>query len=604
MAVDMSVPYNETPDVDSEFASMRDSFYILMNLNQYKMKPVISMTREAEGLLRIALFSTSLQPISRKKSLSQIRYRLAQELRSNRRRGVVPIFISTLWFVFALGISVEAAFGDVGSNLQAHTLAMGLFISWLPILILCSILDRNPVASDDIQRKLNKFVDVVCDSLLDVETRHDFITSFRDMPEAQRMAYWVDKVAAKASVIKGDYFCGFSGQARTRFHYGAAYAILTDIEKTYIAERGRGWLSNAREARAALVLGQVDRGFTWFDGRQLWQVGAAIFLVGGTSAGAFILSYNTPTVGLGCRTGGYMIFFVIALVLMVTEILTWWLTSPLRKQDLFHTHLETYSQRLEQNGQQRPKHTSFPGLAASKCVLSYLLSTIEEVVLSAATVAIRLIPSKRKKCKLEKVQLQIRDHFATLQNLTTRSWFQRAFFTPLECFNMIWACYLIFAQTVGAFNNCACMTSSWGSIGGYLDFTQFNVADSPLVVKYWIQGTVITCVIMSLGMSYIVLEWLIQAHLSTEDYKDAMAGLRRVRRFRRATHWVRYPSSLLVHAINNIMSACRLRHSSESKVLVWTKESHYQPTVGQSVMQLAHNAQHLPFHRMNERPRN
>lgn len=276
----MSVPYNETPDVDSEFASMRDSFYILMNLNQYKMKPVISMTREAEGLLRIALFSTSLQPISRKKSLSQMRYRLAQELRSNRRRGVVPIFISTLWFVFALGISVEAgmfilvsmtnlylssvvAFGDVGSNLQAHTLAMGLFISWLPILILCSILDRNPVASDDIQRKLNKFVDVVCDSLLDVETRHDFITSFRDMPEAQRMAYWVDKVAAKASVIKGDYFCGFSGQARTRFHYGAAYAILTDIEKTYIAERGRGWLSNAREARAALVLGQVDRGFTW-----------------------------------------------------------------------------------------------------------------------------------------------------------------------------------------------------------------------------------------------------------------------------------------------------------------------------------------------------
>jgi hypothetical protein len=104
----MSVPYNETPDKDSEFASMRDSFYLLMNLNQYKMKPVISMTREAEGLLRIVLFSKELKLVGRKKTLSHMRYRLAQDLRSNRRRGVVPIFISTLWFILALGISIEA----------------------------------------------------------------------------------------------------------------------------------------------------------------------------------------------------------------------------------------------------------------------------------------------------------------------------------------------------------------------------------------------------------------------------------------------------------------------------------------------------------------
>jgi hypothetical protein len=140
---------------------------------------------------------------------------------------------------------------------------MGLFISWLPILVLCSILDRNPVASDDIERKLNKLVDIVCASLLDTDTRSAFIASFRDMPEAQRMAYWVEKIATKADVIKGEYFCGFSGQARTRFHYGAAYAILTDVEKAYVAERGRGWLKDPREARAALVLGQVDHGFTW-----------------------------------------------------------------------------------------------------------------------------------------------------------------------------------------------------------------------------------------------------------------------------------------------------------------------------------------------------
>jgi hypothetical protein len=155
------------------------------------------------------------------------------------------------------------AFNNIGSNLQAHNLAMGLFISWLPLLILCSILDRNPVASDDIQRKLNKLVDLVCDSLLDESIRTAYFASFGDMPQAQQMAWWVDKIANKAGAIKGKYFCGFAGQARTRFHYGAAYAVLCDVERSFIAERGRDWLRDSKEARAALVLGQVDRGFTW-----------------------------------------------------------------------------------------------------------------------------------------------------------------------------------------------------------------------------------------------------------------------------------------------------------------------------------------------------
>jgi hypothetical protein len=113
----MSVPYDETPDAESEFASIRDSFYILMNLNQYKMKPVISMSREAEGLLRIVLFSKELKLIGKRKPLSEMRYRLAQDLRSNRPRGVVPIFISTLWFILALGISIEAGMSLLYLNL-------------------------------------------------------------------------------------------------------------------------------------------------------------------------------------------------------------------------------------------------------------------------------------------------------------------------------------------------------------------------------------------------------------------------------------------------------------------------------------------------------
>lgn len=34
----------------------------------------------------------------------------------------------------------------------------------------------------------------------------------------------------------------------------------------------------------------------------------------------------TPTVGLGCRSGGYVVYLIIAAALLLTEILIWWLT--------------------------------------------------------------------------------------------------------------------------------------------------------------------------------------------------------------------------------------------------------------------------------------
>ncbi|KAJ8106810.1 hypothetical protein OPT61_g9296 [Boeremia exigua] len=595
--VDMAVPYDSTPDQHSEFASIRDSFYILMNLNQYKMKPVISMTREAEGLLRIALFSKELKLIGTHKTLSQKRLKLAHDLRSNRRKGVVPIFLSTLWFILALGISIEAAFGDLGSNLQAHNLAMGLFISWLPIIILCSILDRNPVASDDIQRKLSNLVDLVCDSLLDHDTRTEYIASFADLPQAQHMAYWVEKIAAKAEFIKGDYFHGFAGQARTRFHYGAAYAILIDIEKAYITEHGRNWFGDAREARAALVLGQVDQGCTWFDGRQLWTVLASVVLVGGTSVGGFVLSFNTPTVGLGCRTGGYVIFFVIALVLLIAEIAVWWLTSPLRDQDQFHANFEEYAARTR--SRRKSVCAKPPALASSRPMFNRFLEAVETLLLQTMVVLLRLTPAKHRTQRTTSVEAAIRAHFFTLRGLTARNWLQRAFFTPLEFANLVWACYLLAAQTIGAFNNCACMTSIWGGFGGYLDFTQLNVANSTVVEQYWIIGTILTCSVMGLGMSYIVLEWLLQAHLSTEDYDDAMIGLRRVRKFRFATLWIRYPLDMFVRLVTHGLNVFHVRGIKDRRVMLWTKATTFRPSVEHAVVRIATDAQRLPFQETN-----
>ena len=89
----------------------------------------------AEKLLRIALFSDEL-PMTTEFSLTDRRKKLAGTIRAFRKKGVIPVFVSTLWFLLALAISIQAAFDSRGSNQQAHDLALGLLLAFLPIFIL------------------------------------------------------------------------------------------------------------------------------------------------------------------------------------------------------------------------------------------------------------------------------------------------------------------------------------------------------------------------------------------------------------------------------------------------------------------------------------
>ncbi|KAF2093584.1 hypothetical protein NA57DRAFT_47952, partial [Rhizodiscina lignyota] len=463
LMVDMSVPYNAYPLCEeSHFASMRDSMYILMNMNQYTMKP-IAMKKEAEGLLRIVLFSKDLRLKDTSSSLREVRRSLARSLRNGRRKGVVPVFISTMWFLFSLAISIQGAFDLIGSNPTAHDLALGLLLSWLPVLILSCIVDRNPIAADDIRMKLNNLIDHVCVSLQDPHIREEFFQSFEHRPEAEKMRNWVVRINRVTDFIRGSFFIDFAGQGRIRWHYGCAHPILCDIEASYVAARGRNWLENEEEARNNLVLGSVDEGLLWFDFRELWQITAAIATVSCTILGAFILSYFTPTVGLGCRSGGYLIFAIIAFFVLIGELLIWWLTDEQQQQFLKHW---------------------------------------------------------------------LQSHVDTLHELTFRQW-ANGFLLFLETFNTAWIIYIVLSQTFGAFVTCDCQCSIWSKIGGYMDLSQWDFTHVPSVTTYWRLGTILSTVVMGIGMIYIVIEWCIQSHLSTTNYEESLRGLRLTRRFRR-----------------------------------------------------------------------
>ncbi|KAL8788935.1 MAG: hypothetical protein Q9195_007050 [Heterodermia aff. obscurata] len=305
----MATKFEDFPGEDSEFSFMRDSLFILCVMNQYSVKPELPPI-EAERLLRLALFSNMLQlPHAEdgEKDLLRRRTKLARDLREGRKKGVVPVFVSFLWFVFALALSIQLAFGSIGNNQTAHNLAIGFLSGWLPIMVLASTVDRNAVSADSIQAKLNTLLSNVRLALLDEATMNTYMQVTKTGPEDFT---WCNGLL-DADVFDGNYFTDFSGQGRRHWHYGVAHPLLAGIESKFMADYGRDWLNEGYAARLAIVVGSRNvNGLKMFDARMVWQILASIFIVGGSAGGAFVISYYTPTVGLGCRTVELIVWYL------------------------------------------------------------------------------------------------------------------------------------------------------------------------------------------------------------------------------------------------------------------------------------------------------
>ncbi|MCJ1346023.1 hypothetical protein MMC31_004234, partial [Peltigera leucophlebia] len=448
LMVDMATKYEHIPGLydevspgqRSQFSQIRDSMYILSVMNQYEIKRRMPSI-EAEKLLRVALFSDSLKLTADENTsgLIQKRYELATLIRKGRKKGVVPVFISLLWFIFSLALSIQQAYGDLGANRTAHNMALGCLLSWLPVLILTGIVDRNPVAADSILLELNSFLDEVRSALLDVDLRAAYI---QDTSKHQDDFAWTTALDSE-DYFHQDFFTEFSGQGRLRWHYGVAQPIIASIEGSFMAAAGRNWLKDAELARTKMILGPEKKfGLRWFDFRMLWQIIGSICIM---------LDF-TPTVGLGCRSGGYLIFGVITFAISLVEFLVWCLVkddtaSPgwLRK----HTQeypLALLSSRIE-------RHLS---RSNSQNWAPYMLS-----------------------------KLGFRQFLRWYNSLSFKDRIAIFILDPSEAINAGWLVYIVIAQTFGWYQNCNCMASIWGSRGGYIDFASYEIYLANGVGVYW-----------------------------------------------------------------------------------------------------------------------
>lgn len=342
-----------------------------------------------------------------------------------------------MWFLFAFALSIQAAFGAVGENRTAHDLALGCLLAWFPILIMGSIVDRNPIAAEAIRKKLNALIDHVRHALQDDKHRQTFLESFKDQPEFDMLKHWVEDVAEKSMYMDG-FFVDFAGQARIRWHYGAAHPILSDVENCYIADKGRNWLADEREARTYLVLGPVnDEGLVWFDIREFWQVASAIIIVGASCGGAFILSFFTPTVGLGCRSGGYTIFFSISLGLMIVEMIVWLLLSPYEiEEPRWLARTTTILQRNEVI--HRLDHIRHDKWAKLKRRASGIVNATEIWFIRCTVGLILLFPWKDKAAVKDEVEGALEHRLRSLQNMSPQRKWELFFFRPIEAINTAW----------------------------------------------------------------------------------------------------------------------------------------------------------------------
>lgn len=199
---------------------------------------------------------------------------------------------------------------------------MGLALSWIPPLVIASVVDRNLTATKDLRRKFNVL-------LADVRQMLDLEIELRGS-ESNNSEEPTGDVHRLVEELAEEFFVEFAGQGRVHWHRGVASSILASVEK-YAKSRGnRDWLPQSKGSLISIDVNRM-RGFDQPDYGSVWQAIGAMAVIYGNIFCGFAISYITPTVGVGCRSGGYMIFAILTMSVSILELTIWRLTQASSK---------------------------------------------------------------------------------------------------------------------------------------------------------------------------------------------------------------------------------------------------------------------------------
>lgn len=289
-----------------------DAYFVLTCINQYEYpgSGLGKLSRPHEIERDQALFYGIFRPLHSRSNndaippdvvqTRQLLVNLAYQLRLQRRRGVWPLAINVIWFLVAFVISVVSAFADLGDNSTAHSLALGLLLSWLPILVVMSSVDRNPVAATRCQVLIERWLYNVHNIL--VTPGH------------------IDAYMWRPGEVTPHIIGEFVGQGRRLRYCGVTRTMLLFEKLQQPAENlyfVQGKPDNVDMFRREIV----KRSKSWW---VIWLISQVIVTL--NVGMAFMVSFQTPTVGLGCRSLLYLIFYLFSILSWIT--LGFWQEPP------------------------------------------------------------------------------------------------------------------------------------------------------------------------------------------------------------------------------------------------------------------------------------
>ncbi|KAK3323067.1 hypothetical protein B0H66DRAFT_621255 [Apodospora peruviana] len=308
-----------------------DSYYVLSCFNQFELG-LEEPKKQLPIFLRTLVYALFRPLASRQqeiKLVTELLSALAFQLRMHRRRGVIPTLASLGTFLLAFIFSLVLAFGDLSDSTTIFVLDLGIFFSWLPVLVILTIVDRNPVSSErqailmsrwlynanaiwewsnpDNIRHNTRSQTTTNDALQITQMDQDNIAKGAMM----QVAWWKPSVDDDL----GPYQVGeFIGQGR-----GLQYCGLTSATLKCTEARGsfKNWSRDTPTQYADEIISRLKR-------RPLsWYMTAIVCLmiIWTEIMLAFTADFITPTVGLGCWS---MIFLLYGCFSTITWFLQFW----------------------------------------------------------------------------------------------------------------------------------------------------------------------------------------------------------------------------------------------------------------------------------------
>jgi hypothetical protein len=499
---------------------------------------------------------------------------LANDLRATRKRNVVPVLLSVLWFLVSMAVSIEKAFRNI--NYDAFDLSLGLLMSWLPVVVACAVVDGGPTSSGHTRQALQRFLDTAASAAATLSLR----AAVADLAAADH------KGVNRRKQHCGEEIESEDGDISTAYTFRSALP-LPKTRPAILLHDSTGpapWTASSSTKMARLFLMAMQESSfnshqaTWHSkldpppqqvldrlatmplaaplvqdfcsqGRQRWHRGLAPLLLTQVQLGLRDLPAARPQ-GRGLlhwlrlkADGSGITAYLACLVIEIVSLFVFPI-HPIEVHALFAVFHST-----------RGAVTIHDDLPANFLCRSASYSIYQFFVL----VAVLLKPLGGHLSRRPQILFG-----QTSTSTTTAGPAQplHALMTAVEIIGSTWLLIILLGQPLGLFNSCACHPMRYGAgLGNYIilesNDTVRQLLDPYRFARAQVKAIIFGCLPLLL-VPYAVHAWCTQSFLSSPDHAEAMRSLQRVQyvfrgewcasAFRAARHYCRRRNSSTANA--------------------------------------------------------